>query len=91
MTYRARLQMDRETFRSIHRTLRENPRPHVFGYYRFSARVDGGLSFVSFDTRDTVGILNTAAKLRREGDKAASRRCTQFAREIREINAGCLA
>lgn len=83
---RARIQMDRETFRSIHRTLRENPRPHVFAHYRFSARVEGGLSFVSFETRDTAAILNIAAKTRREGDKAASRRCTECARDVRKIN-----
>ena len=84
---RARIQMDRETFRSIHRTLRENPRPHVFAHYRFSARVDGGLSFVSFDTRDmSASILNIAAKTRRDGDKDASRRCVECARDIRSAN-----
>lgn len=84
---RTRRQMNRGTFRWIHRTLRENPRPHVFGRYRFSVRVDGGgLSFVSFDAPDTAAILNTAAKIRRDGNKAASRRCTEVARDIRKIN-----
>ena len=84
---RTRRQMNRGTFRWIHRTLRENPRPQVFGRYQFSVRVDdGGLSFVSFDAPDAVAILNAAAKARHDGNKAASRRCTEVARDVRKIN-----